>query len=386
MQSCMGGRWGPCVGAVLPADEQCDGADNDCNGRVDDVPPRPCSAGFAGYAMTASTAAWIDGCAAPGAVVLLPNEDDRTATQGLPFQFRYFTDDYGVLDLSTNGIVSFAVTSTQYTNRPLPSTVSPVGVYPFWDDLYTRRGICFAIAGDSPSRTAVVVWDDVFFYPNRSPSTHMTFEVQLHERTNVIDVLYQRLEGEGPRATGASATIGMQGPRGSVFDQLGFNTSGVVAAGRGLRWTPLEAARTLPCRAGMQSCSGGSWGACAGASDPAPEVCDGMDNDCDGVVDDGLFRSCSTAATPNPDVGACQLGVQQCRAASWETTCRGEVVPTRELCGNARDDDCDLTVDEASGCCTPMCSGRACGPDGCDGVCGRCPAGRTCVDATGVCM
>lgn len=33
---CLAGEWGPCVGAVLPTDEVCDGADQDCDGEVDD--------------------------------------------------------------------------------------------------------------------------------------------------------------------------------------------------------------------------------------------------------------------------------------------------------------------------------------------------------------
>jgi hypothetical protein len=32
------GRWGPCLGAVKPAPEVCDGKDNDCNGAIDDRP------------------------------------------------------------------------------------------------------------------------------------------------------------------------------------------------------------------------------------------------------------------------------------------------------------------------------------------------------------
>src|SRR5262245_26528418 len=36
--------------------------------------------------------------------------------------------------------------------------------------------------------------------------------------------------------------------------------------------------------------------------------------------------------------------------------------------------------------CTPFCSGRVCGPDGCGGTCGTgCPAGMTCNDSAGQC-
>lgn len=35
-QSCVGGVWGPCTGAVLPRRDLCDGEDNDCDGQTDE--------------------------------------------------------------------------------------------------------------------------------------------------------------------------------------------------------------------------------------------------------------------------------------------------------------------------------------------------------------
>ena len=36
LQACEGGHWGACVGGVEPSDERCDGADNDCDGNTDE--------------------------------------------------------------------------------------------------------------------------------------------------------------------------------------------------------------------------------------------------------------------------------------------------------------------------------------------------------------
>ncbi len=43
------------------------------------------------------------------------------------------------------------------------------------------------------------------------------------------------------------------------------------------------------CRFGVQQCVGNMWGPCQGAVDPRFEVCNGLDEDCDGVCDNGTF-------------------------------------------------------------------------------------------------
>ncbi len=121
--------------------------------------------------------------------------------------------------------------------------------------------------------------------------------------------------------------------------------------------------------AGPSACPGpncGNYGACNNTWTPVAEVCNNIDDDCDGIVDENLSQSCSnilgngctTAPCPgsnNPGVGVCHPGTQTCSNGSYGT-CVGEVGPSPEIC-NGLDDDCDGIVDEdtGGGSCTASC-------------------------------
>ncbi|MBI2378339.1 MAG: putative metal-binding motif-containing protein [Deltaproteobacteria bacterium] len=77
----------------------------------------------------------------------------------------------------------------------------------------------------------------------------------------------------------------------------------------------------------------------------ATEVCDAVDNDCDGQTNENaagnpITRSCYTGPAGTAGVGPCHGGTETCSASGWSGTCSGQVLPGTELC-DAIDQDCD---------------------------------------------
>ncbi|HSM93865.1 MAG TPA: MopE-related protein, partial [Anaeromyxobacteraceae bacterium] len=86
---------------------------------------------------------------------------------------------------------------------------------------------------------------------------------------------------------------------------------------------------------------------------PSPELCDGLDQDCNGLVDDGVPGCCAPGAQEacGAAVGACAAGTRTCTAdRAWGDCLDGLGSPVRlpgtvpEEC-NGVDDDCDGKVD-----------------------------------------
>ena len=75
----------------------------------------------------------------------------------------------------------------------------------------------------------------------------------------------------------------------------------------------------------------------------AAELCNRLDDDCDGEVDELESSTCYSGPEATRNVGSCRSGKPSC--GEGNIICTGEVLPATEVC-NGKDDNCDGTVDE----------------------------------------
>ena len=102
------------------------------------------------------------------------------------------------------------------------------------------------------------------------------------------------------------------------------------------------------CTPGVMKCdNGGVY--CDGHIGPSEETCDGLDNNCNGSVDEGIANTTAIVCYEGPPgtmaVGECRAGVRYCTDGGFDGPCDGQKLPEEERCDNL-DNDCDGEVDE----------------------------------------
>jgi len=93
---------------------------------------------------------------------------------------------------------------------------------------------------------------------------------------------------------------------------------------------------------------------------PSEEICNQLDDDHDGRVDEGCpcdpavnagQQSCYTGPVGTRGRGTCRAGIQRCvgdQEFKFWGSCSGEVTPQAEISGDSRDSDCDGELDETT--------------------------------------
>jgi len=142
-------------------------------------------------------------------------------------------------------------------------------------------------------------------------------------------------------AGGSASCVQNQQPLAELCDGLDNNCNGVVDDNvSGVGQTCTVPGQLGLCSLSATACAAGVL-SCAQTTQPSAEVCDGQDNDCDGTVDNGNPSGGAACITTQP--GVCSAGTETC--TNGALSCQPNGQPTTELCDEL-DNDCDGQTDE----------------------------------------
>jgi len=352
-QTCKNGKWGDCVGQQLPAAiDQCNGFDDDCDGEVDNigVPGSlcQCATGDTKSCYVNESGEKID-CP----LDLQGECKCGTMTCGSNQQYgpcigatKPTTDICDSKDNDCNGIID---------NIGLPNTpceCSPGETQPCYTGPMGTEGV-------GPCK------------PGERMCVNGKFGACIGE---VVPKGTDACDGQvDDDCNGVIDNVGLPGSPCVCMN----NTTEICFTG------PPEKLNVGACKAGQRTCTNGNWGICTGQTLPGVELCDGLDNDCNGGVDDGIpgvgdscFRS-EYAGTP------CYLGKIECPLGGAGTPeCISSTKPgfIPEKCDGI-DNDCNLVADDGFFCCPN--DGKVSGNEtdlDCGGSCAqKCSDGAGCI-------
>ncbi len=132
---------------------------------------------------------------------------------------------------------------------------------------------------------------------------------------------------------------------------------------------PRATAGVGPCAGGVSTCTGSaeftSWGACVGQVLPGQESCDGVDNDCNGQVDDHApcvdgGGSDGAACVPSCE-GKCPGADDGCHGVCTVTGCSGGCCDSTGVCRRTSEGSSCGNAGLACTDCVPTTSSSGCG-------------------------
>ncbi len=323
-----GAPYSVCPGLCRPTPEICDGCDNDCDGIVDNgIASEGCS--NAASSCTGTTVCTTAGASvAPGGCIGGGTQVCNYAAQGLEVCDGADNDCDGIVD---------NITATACVPGGAPTGLS-----------YAANSQCkmghMACVGNAPT---CVGWI--------GPSPEVCDGIDNNCDGTPDNGIAGQPCGSGVGACSAGVTQciagalichTLAGPSSEICDGVDNDCNGetddIASTPCVPNGTPagLSYAANSQCKMGHTACSGNAT-ACVGFVGPSAEVCDGIDNDCDGSVDDGTLlapvgQACSS------DVGECKSGVMACVGGA--VACSG-ILPTQETC-DGKDNDCDGVIDD----------------------------------------
>ena len=348
-----------CSGEVIPEPERCNGADDDCDGQTDEdfkQLGQPCSAGSGACKKSGRFVCKKDGSR---------TECDVSRENGT-------AERCDGIDNNCNGIIDENLKRPCYTK---------LGGCKKVNDSYACHGECQA--GTQTCDTGK--WRPC--YGEKTPSLEICDGKDNDCNGNIDDGITQECFGANagclrkggvyqctsPCKVGQKICIsgkwgscqGSVVPSAEICDGKDNNCNGKVDETFKTLGNKCVVGKGECQKSGTIVCKKSGFGSqCSVApGNPVPEVCDGKDNDCDGVIDNA-FRACYTGGTgcvrqsngSYQCTSPCQSGTQSCKGNQW-TVCKGEQVSAKEICNN-KDDDCNGKIDDNSTDTPTLCSNQ----------------------------
>ncbi len=175
---------------------------------------------------------FIDLVGGGGSASVLANTDDGVALLTLPFSFQYYGNNYTLICVSSNGLITFVTSATacssatvDFANTDLTSSATPGDaptLVPYWTDLtFATPGagaVYYQAQGTAGSRQFIVEWSNAYPQSPQLSVSPVTFEVIFYEGTNQVLFQYQTvtLASGNPSASGATATVGIRDSGGNT--------------------------------------------------------------------------------------------------------------------------------------------------------------------------
>ncbi|TNE48930.1 MAG: hypothetical protein EP343_13685 [Deltaproteobacteria bacterium] len=103
-----------------------------------------------------------------------------------------------------------------------------------------------------------------------------------------------------------------------------------------------------PCSQGQRTCTAGAWSPCQVPAIPSLDLCDGVDNNCNGQIDEDFQEGpCFEGSANKINKGICRSGTERCKEG--KKVCEGQVLPQAEVCGDLTDKNCNGQLNDTCG-------------------------------------